>query len=57
MDIFECKDTMSPRPEGVVKVAQCSEEAPYQGGRLPGQKNNPEMAVRNVIRPRFGHGY
>lgn len=52
--------TATPAPDsdyerGCCKVSQDQSES--RDAPLPGHRQNPEMAVRNVERPRFGKGY
>jgi hypothetical protein len=55
-NIFQDKTPMPPTKE-VVSVVMCHEETPPGTPRLSGEKNFPDNAVRNLERPRRGHGY
>lgn len=55
-DIFKSPEGMPPAKE-VVSVAMCREETPLNVGKLSGERNWPELQVRNLERPRRGHGY
>ena len=55
-DIFRDKTAMPPTKE-VVSTAMCREETPLVVGKLSGERNWPELQVRNLDRPRRGHGY
>lgn len=52
--IFETKAEMT-KSDVVVRTALSSDES--KDARLPGERNNPDMQVKSVERPRFGHGY
>jgi len=58
-DIFEQKfddgDVRASKPDGLTMVSQVPGES--RDAPLPGQRKNPEMAVRNITRPRFGFDY
>ena len=55
-DIFKCKDEMPVKDNSpdVVRVAQTMPEA--HRNLVPSQMK-PNRDVKNVERPRFGHGY
>lgn len=55
-DIFNCKTEM-PAQKEVVSVAMTREEAPFNEGRLSGERKWPERAVANLEPRRRGHGY
>jgi hypothetical protein len=56
--IFEDKTTME---EALAQWSQRTHtewnEPQCRDAKLPGQRPNPEMVVKNVIRPRRGFGY
>jgi len=58
-NIFEQKfddgDVKASKPDGLAMVSQVSSES--RDAKLPGERKNPEMAVRNITRPRFGFDY
>ena len=57
-DIFEQKaddEIMKVPPREQTMVAM--ESAGSRDARLPGERRNPDMAVRNIKRPRFGFDY
>jgi hypothetical protein len=59
-NIFEQKfddgDVAAIKPDGRTMVAMTTAETPDKRP-LPGERKNPEMAVRNITRPRFGFDY
>ena len=55
-NVFEDKTQMPPAQEQqCCRVAMTSAES--RDAKLPGERRNPAMAVENITRPRFGHGY
>ena len=57
MDIFKDKTPMPPMDNSpdVVRVAQTMSEK--KEDYMPAATKNSQASVRNVARPRFGHGY
>ena len=55
--LFECKEEFPPNTDIVVKTAQVYSETCSNLAPLPGQRKFPEREVKNVVRPRKGHGY
>ena len=56
-NVFESKEEFPSHTDLTVKTAQVLSEEPSNYASLPGLRNHPQLEVRNVIRPRKGHGY
>lgn len=56
-DIFKCKDEMPPKDNSpdVVRTALTMSEA--RMNTMPASMPSGKADVKNVERPRFGHGY
>jgi hypothetical protein len=52
---FDDADVKAAKPNGLAMVPQDSNES--RDAKLPGQRSNPDMAVANIKRPRFGFDY